>query len=249
MPIVIKSIKGYYYLDAWIMANIIQIGTERFANRYLNKSNDPCGRMYDQMTMAARSVTANIAEGASRRQTSHETEMKLTDVARASLSELLGDFFHFSLMANIEPWPKTSAQYQSFNAIQLDLPDYGEDIQHDAWIHIQRQYGKFAGWIENAAASTCINSLMLLINRLIQILQKMISRQLESFKEEGGFTENLTKERVETIKQQSLEANAPTCPVCGKSMQKVMAKKGRNSGKEFWSCTSYPDCMGTRSIL
>ena len=39
-----------------------------------------------------------------------------------------------------------------------------------------------------------------------------------------------------------------TCPVCGKPMIKRMAKKGVNSGKEFWSCSSYPECNGTRKI-
>jgi len=201
------------------------------------------------MTMAARSTTANIAEGSSRRQTSKETEMKLTDVARASLSELLGDYFHFSLMLNIEPWQKSSPQHLALNAVQLDRPNYGEDIQHDAWIHVKKQYQKFSSWIDNADVNTSINSLMLLINRLIFMLQKMIDRQLETFKDEGGFTENLTKERLATIQLHSIETNAPTCPLCGKPMRKVMAKKGHNSGKEFWSCTGYPDCRGTRNIV
>ena len=54
---------GYYWLDTWILANVIQLATQDFCIRYLNRTNDPCGRQYDQMTQAARSVTANIAEG------------------------------------------------------------------------------------------------------------------------------------------------------------------------------------------
>lgn len=78
---------GYYWLNTWILANIIQLSTQDFCRRFLNLQNDPCGRQFDQMTQAARSVTANIAEGTSRHATSRETEMKLTDVARASLAE------------------------------------------------------------------------------------------------------------------------------------------------------------------
>lgn len=76
---------GYYWLDTWVMANVIQLATQDFCLRYLNHSNDPGGRQYDQMTQAARSAPANIAEGSSRHSTSKETEMKLTDVARATL--------------------------------------------------------------------------------------------------------------------------------------------------------------------
>ena len=49
---------GYYWLDTWILANVIQLATQDFCIRYLNVTNDPCGRQYDQMTQAARSVPA-----------------------------------------------------------------------------------------------------------------------------------------------------------------------------------------------
>lgn len=58
MAIEIKSIKGYYYLDAWVMSHIIHQATISFCQRYLNKDNDPRGRLYDQMVMAARSAPA-----------------------------------------------------------------------------------------------------------------------------------------------------------------------------------------------
>jgi len=41
---------GYYWLDSWILANIIQLATQDFCRRYLTRTNDPCGRQYDQMT-------------------------------------------------------------------------------------------------------------------------------------------------------------------------------------------------------
>ena len=83
---------GYFRLDSWILSNIVQLGTQRFCKLFLNRTNDPCGRQYDQMTQAARSGCANNAEGSARRATSKETEMKLTDVARSSLAELSGNY-------------------------------------------------------------------------------------------------------------------------------------------------------------
>lgn len=52
---------GYYWLDTWVLANVIQLATQDFCMRYLNRKNDPCGRQYDQMTQAARSVPANYS--------------------------------------------------------------------------------------------------------------------------------------------------------------------------------------------
>ncbi|MGE5294138.1 MAG: topoisomerase DNA-binding C4 zinc finger domain-containing protein [Solirubrobacterales bacterium] len=79
------------------LATIIQIETLRFCRRFLTpearqareKFYDPKGRQYDQMTQAARSGRQNIIEGSERAATSKGAEMKLTDVARASLSERL----------------------------------------------------------------------------------------------------------------------------------------------------------------
>lgn len=88
---------SYYWLDTWVMANVIQLATQDFCTRFLNHNNDPCGRQFDQMTQAARSAPANIAEGNSRHSTSKETEMKLTDVARATLSELANDYLNWLL--------------------------------------------------------------------------------------------------------------------------------------------------------
>ena len=88
------KVPSFYWLNTWVLGNIIQIATQDFCEKYLDRKNDPCGRQYDQMTQAARSVPANIAEGVSRHSTSKETEMKLSDVARASLSELTNDYIN-----------------------------------------------------------------------------------------------------------------------------------------------------------
>ena len=92
------------------------------------------------------------------------------------------------------------------------------------------------------------NCMLVLCNRLIQMVSRQIERQLDTFKIEGGFTEGLTAERLAYRSQQSTQAGAPVCPRCGKPMIKRVAKKGINSGKEFWSCSGYPECNGTRKI-
>ncbi|MBQ1668236.1 MAG: four helix bundle protein, partial [Prevotella sp.] len=127
---------GYYWLDTWILANVIQLATQDFCTRFLNRTNDPCGRQYDQMTQAARSAPANIAEGNSRRWTSKETEMKLTDVARATLSELANDYLNWLLRQDSIPWSIHSVEYKAVCAIQLDRPDYNDDVHYRSSIHI-----------------------------------------------------------------------------------------------------------------
>jgi restriction system protein len=83
---------GYRKLDSFTIASIIQLGTWRFCRTFLNSTNDPTGRQFDQMTQAARSGRVNIAEGSERASTSTKTEMKLADIARASLAELKNDY-------------------------------------------------------------------------------------------------------------------------------------------------------------
>ena len=230
------------------MANVIQLATQDFCTRFLNHTNDPGGRQYDQMTQAARSAPANIAEGNSRHSTSKETEMKLTDVARATLSELANDYLNWLLRQESIPWSILSSEYMTVSNIRLDKPDYNDDVLHKSSIHILAQKHKFDQWLKSEDSLVVANCLLVLCNRLVMMIGRQIERQLEVFKVEGGFTEGLTAERLAYRKQQSLHDDAPTCPVCGKPMIKRVAKKGVNSGKEFWSCSDYPKCNGTMPV-
>ena len=60
------------------------------------------------------------------------------------------------------------------------------------------------------------------------------------------FTESVITERLAFSLKKCIQSEAPLCPKCGKPMIKRVAKKGINSGKEFWSYSSYPECNGTR---
>ena len=214
---------GYFWLDTWVMANVIQLATQDFCTRFLNQKCDPCGRQYDQMTQAARSAPANIAEGNSRHSTSKETEMKL-------------------------PWSANSQEYQAVSRITLDRPTYKDDVLYQSSIHILAQKHKFDQWLKSDDSLVVANCILVLCNRLILMISRQIESQLDAFRVEGGFTEGLTAERLAYRKEQSVQTDAPTCPLCGKPMIKRVAKKGINSGKEFWSCSGYPECNGTRKI-
>ena len=236
---------GYFWLDSWILANIVQLGTQRFCKRFLNRTNDPCGRQYDQMTQAARSGCANIAEGSARRATSKETEMRLTDVARASLAELAGDYLNWLFQQEKVPWAKETPDARAVYAVRLDKAAYDEDVVHDACAHILTQKRKFAVWLESESDETMANTLLILIARVINMLNHQMEKQGETFKEEGGFREKLTGLRVEARAKQEA---APVCPDCGKAMTRRTAKSGKNAGKGFWGCTGYPECTGVREL-
>lgn len=239
---------GYYWLDTWVLANVIQLATQDFCLHYLNHTNDPGGRQYDQMTQAARSAPANIAEGCSRHSTSRETEMKLTDVARATLSELGNDYLNWLLRHESLPWSVNDADYKAVSSVQLDRADYRDDVLHECSIHILKQKHKFDTWLDGEDSLRAANCLLILCRRLVLMLNRLMEKQLQQFREEGGFTEGLTAERMSHRTQQSVTDGAPACPVCGKPMLKRVAKKGINSGNEFWSCSDYPNCTGTRRI-
>lgn len=248
MPVKITSTSGYLWLDSWIMANIIQLTTQSFCRKFLNKSNDPCGRQYDQMTQAARSVQANIAEGSSRHQTSIETEMRLMDVSRASLSELASDYLNYLMSNGQTAWSKCHPAWAEIQAVRLERPTYSDDLMHDVSSHIIAQKRRFDLWTESNDAFTVANTMLILCGGLTTMLRKQITGRLESFKEKGGFTENMTHERLAVLKEKAVSSNAPLCPKCGKPMVRRMARKVKNSGNEFWSCSDYPGCKGTRDI-
>ena len=239
---------AYYWLNTWIFANVIQLATQDFCKKFLNLKNDPCGRQFDQMTQAARSGAANIAEGASRHSTSRETEMKLTDVARASLSELANDYLNWLLQNEQTPLSIHDPEYQRIKSVQFDKITYNDDVAYQSAVHILAQKHKFDTWLNTDDSITAARCLLYLCERLVAMLNKQLETHLRTFTEEGGFTEALTAERLNHRKQESVQEDAPLCPKCGKPMIQRVAKKGTNSGKPFWSCSDYPNCTGTRKI-
>jgi len=244
----ISSTSSYMGLDSWVMANIIQLATLDFCRRFLNRTNDPCGRMFDQMTQAARSCQANIAEGSARRQTSTETEMKLLDVARASLSELAGDYMFVLMSRGEAAWPQTDSRWAEIHDFRLERPAYGPNFLQDLTAHIVKQYARVAHLAKSEDVSVAANSILILCTRVIKMLEHQIAANFERFKSEGGFSENLTKARTRAVKEAAAESAAPRCPKCGSPMQQRMVKRGSRQGTSFWGCTDYPRCDGIINI-
>lgn len=246
MGVEIKFSQTYFWLNSWVLANIIQLATQSFCDRFVDYRIDPGRRLYDQMTLAARCGVANIAEGTARHSTSIETEMRLLDVARASIDELQGDFFNFLLRRNQLPWPIGNPDREAIWNINLDAPRYSNNLLHEAARHILQQKSKYDRWIENQSAEIVANTILVLCVRINKMIESLIQERLELFKMQGGFTENMTSTRLEARRSHAAAQNHPECPLCGKPMIKRLQKKGAMQGREFWGCSDYPRCTGTR---
>ena len=240
---------GYRKLDSFTMACAIQLGTWRFCETFLNRKNDPCGRQFDQMTQAARSGRQNIAEGSECAGTSKGTEMTLTDVARASLAELKGDYEFWLIKRLVAPWKVPSPDAQAVFDVRLDPnPLKDGDGLHESAQYIMAQYAKFAPWLDSDDADRAANAMLILLNRVLNMLNHQMKAQGESFRTEGGFRERMTAVRLEEREKQPMDPNAPVCPECGKPMRKRTAKSGPKVGQPFWGCTGFPECKGTREV-
>lgn len=244
MGVDIKFSQSYFWLNSWVMANIIQLGTQSFCKRFIDYRTDPCQRLYDQMVMAARSGVANIAEGNARHSTSIETQMKLLDVARASIDELQGDLFNYIIGSDAEVWAIGNPYREAVWKVELDKPTYSNSLHHDAALHILAQKRKYDPWIKNDDPVVVANALLILCIRVNKMLQSQLSNLLETFRLVGGFTENMTEERLKAREAVAAQSGAPSCPLCGKPMLKRMQKKGQGHGREFWGCSDYPNCRG-----
>lgn len=247
MPELFDKHGGFRRLHSFTLATIVQLETLRFCRRFIThdpreagaKFFDPKGRQFDQMTQAARSGRQNIIEGSERAATSKDTEMKLTDVARASLSELRGDYEIWILDRGQLPWSVHSPEAKAVNAISLDPASFTDDMVHESAKHALAQRAKYAPWLDSDDATVVANAMLLLIGRALNMLKSQIEAQGRAFEETGGFSERLTARRIEA--RDKAAAASPECPQCGKSMRRRRSAKG-----EFWGCMGFPDCKGTR---
>jgi len=230
---------GYRKLHTFNFATIIHLGTMGFCKRFIPWKEDPLGKTVGQMVGASRSGKQNIIEGSERAKTSSETEIKLTDVAKASLAELQGDFEDYLAQKGSIPWSIHNPDYQVVSEIMLDAFEYTEDRLHDYWVYLLAQKKKFDPWLEERDDITAANALVVLIQRATGMLGRQLNRLEKDFVAQGGIKEKMHQARVEARN----EPDAPTCPQCEKPMRRRNSARG-----DFWGCTGYPDCKGTRAI-
>ena len=247
MPELFDKHGGFRKLHSFTLATIIQVETLRFCRRFLThdareagtKFYDPKGRQYDQMTQAARSGRQNIIEGSERSATSKDTEMKLTDVARASLSELRGDYEIVILDRNQLPWSVHAPEAKAVNAVSLDPAPFSDDMVHESARHALEQRKKYARWLDADDAAVVANAMLIIIGRALNMLKSQVEAQGKAFEETGGFSERLTAKRIEAREKD--KTPSPECPLCGKPMRQRKSAKGA-----FWGCSAFPECKGTR---
>lgn len=169
---------GYKTLLSYQKAEIVFDATVYFCDRFIDKRS----RTHDQMIQAARSGKQNIIEGSMAAATSKETEIKLTNVARASLEELLADYRDFLRVRGLQEWPKTHAfaiRLRELNKIP------------------EATYETFRKGIESPDPAIAANVIIGLIRVSSFLLERQLRYLEKTFVKEGGLRERMTRARLE----------------------------------------------------
>lgn len=174
---------GYQKLLSYQRAETIYDATVRFCNRHFQ----PRDRTIDQMVQAARSGKQNIAEASMASATSKETEIKLTNVARASLGELLEDYRDFLRTHSIPEWDKSHPYAKRLSEL-LRTPD--------------ATYDTFKKAVEHEDSAISANAILGLTKVAYGLLTRQIKHLETKFLEEGGLRERMTKARLEVRDRQ-----------------------------------------------
>lgn len=179
----IQSHGGYKTLKSFQIARLVFDITVRFCNKFIGMRS----RTHDQMVQAARSGVQNIAEGSLASATSKKTELKLTNVARASLEELKLDYQDFLRQRNLEIWVEDAMLAKDLIRRRLSTAD------------------EFALWAKRVSESqsqeisqVAANGVLVLIRVACSLLKKQIEAQATAFQEDGGFTERLYRIRSQS---------------------------------------------------
>lgn len=237
---------GYRKTLSFGFVCLIYHATTAFCRRNYDYHNDSLGKTVGQMVGAARSARQNLVEGSIRSGTSRETELRLLDVAKASLEELAGDYESFITDVGEMPWSESDRRTKEFRDLKLDRFEATGDFRHEFGRYILEMRKRFSAWLENEDPLLASNAILIAIDEANALIRRQMEYIAEAFTAEGGFTERMSKVRLEYRDAQQIQEGAPRCPKCGKPMRKMMARKGRNAGNAFWSCTGYPECDGTR---
>jgi four helix bundle suffix protein len=194
---------GYRKLKSFQVAQLMYDVTARFCDRYIDNRS----RTHDQMVQAARSGVQNIAEGSQASGTSKKTELKLTNVARASLEELRLDYEDFLRQRGLPIWDRVDPRRQELIDRRCATAD--EVAQ---WVREEHDCGQdgqsgLRGQEQPSTTSTrstqstfpelAANAALVLLAVACSLLDRQLAAQAKAFETEGGFTERLYRVRSE----------------------------------------------------
>ena len=166
----------YRHLRVYQVTEMIYDITFYFTQHYLQKGD----RTIDQMVQAARSGKQNIAEGNQAAATSSETEIKLTNVAKASLEELLDDYEDYLRVRNLPQWGNLHPRYEK-------MRQYAKSEQ------IKNNYAQV---VQKMNDEEIANLSITLIHQATYMLHKLLITMQERFVTEGGIKERMFQARV-----------------------------------------------------
>jgi four helix bundle suffix protein len=177
---------GYAGLLAYQKSLIVFQGTVRFCERFLEKRD----RTVDQMIQAARSGKQNIVEGSKISGTSKEAEIKLLNVSRSSLEELLEDYRDFLRNRNLRLWPKDSREALFVRTLGARK---------------NTAYAAYGTYVETRSGQVVANILICLIHQTNYLLDQLIRKLEKDFLAEGGLRERMTRARLAQRAKQKRE--------------------------------------------
>jgi four helix bundle suffix protein len=168
----------YQTLLSYQKSEVIYEITYRFCKRFLSKGD----RTIDQMVQAARSGKQNIVEGSKAPTTSKEMEIKLTNVARASLEELLEDYRDYLRVRDLPMWEKDSREAQYVRRLGRTTP---------------QTFELYRAFWETRPPETIANIAICLIHQTNYLLDQQLRRLEKDFLKDGGLRERMTRARLE----------------------------------------------------
>jgi len=202
---------GYRKLKSFQVAQLAYDVTVRFCDRYIEKRS----RTHDQMVQAARSGVQNIAEGSQASGTSKKTELKLTNVARASLEELRLDYEDYLRQRGLALWPPDHPALLRFKArrcatlgrvrewvqeerrgqARTDTDEQGRGTAAKPSVAASVEVRERPSAPVPGSAELAANAALSLLNLACHLLDRQIATLEKNFVEEGGFTERLYRVR------------------------------------------------------
>ncbi|MFO7557419.1 MAG: four helix bundle suffix domain-containing protein [Desulfobacterales bacterium] len=193
---------GYRKLKSFQVAQLVYDVTVRFCDKYIDRFS----RTKDQMLQAARSGVQNIAEGSQASATSKKTELKLTQVARASLEELKLDYEDFLRQRGLAQWERENPLRQELINRRCQTADDVAGWVKDVSLS-SGQSGPCGQMPQESISSTVstrstqlypeisANAVLVLIAVACSLLDRQVERLAHDFENEGGFTERLYRVR------------------------------------------------------
>lgn len=244
--------EGLYHHRVYTSAALLELALRTFGLRFLRNTPADVQRASELETLA-RTVRRDFARAHLEPTRSWPLRaVQSLCIAANAAAELRYEFELMAVRRGLPAFDPGSLPCPELDAVVLEVPKADDPAAETRFYRLLRtNREKTALWLESENPETVLAALLQTSARIAETLNRMAEAAAKRIPRSGLAADRPEAERDRTVHRRDRDdrrPNTPRCPKCGSAMRLKTIRNGERAGQQFWSCSEFPACDGTRNV-